>query len=257
MTSTAYAASSTYAARSTQRFYVWMAVTFMAIAVLGFVPTYWLPMARGTLAVPPIIHIHGVVFFTWIALYIVQTWLGATGNWSRHREVGVVGVSLATAMLIVGLAATAASIKLGEARGFAAAARQFSVVSVTAVVVFAVLVATAVVNVRNPGLHKRLMLVATASLLQAPIGRVFATLAGVRPDGPHRPPPVAVTINPGLVADLLIVVAMVRDKRTQGRVHPAYWIAGGCVLAVQLLRVPLSATHAWMRVTDWVVAVVP
>jgi hypothetical protein len=257
MTSTVYAASSTFAARRTQRFYVWMAVTFMAIAVLGFVPTYWLPMTRGTLAVPPIIHIHGVVFFAWIALYIVQTWLGATGNWSRHREVGVVGVSLATAMLIVGLATAATSMKLNDARGFDVAGRQFSIVSVTAILLFAVLVAIALVNVRNPGVHKRLMLVATASLLQAPIGRVFATLAGVRPGGPHRPPPVGVTIAPGLVADLLIAVAMIRDWRTQGRVHPAYWIAGGCVLAVQLLRVPLSTTHMWMGVTDWVVAILP
>jgi hypothetical protein len=29
------------------------------------------------------------------------------------------------------------------------------------------------------------------------------------------------------------------------------------VLAVQLLRVPLSTTDAWMRVTDWLVALSP
>jgi hypothetical protein len=98
------------------------------------------------------------------------------------------------------------------------------------------------------------MLVATASLLQAPVGRVFAFIFGRTV---HRvgPPPIAVTVQPGLVIDLLIVAGMIHDRRTSGRVHPAYWFGGGAVLAVQLLRVPLAGTQAWMRVTDWLVAV--
>ena len=50
---------------------------------------------------------------------------------------------------------------------------------------------------------------------------------------------------------------MVHDRRTRGRVHPAYWVAGGVALAVQLLRVPLSGTAGWLRVTDWMLALAP
>lgn len=32
-----------------ERFYVRMAATFVAIAVIGFAPTYWIPLFRGTL----------------------------------------------------------------------------------------------------------------------------------------------------------------------------------------------------------------
>jgi hypothetical protein len=35
-----------------------MAATFVAIAVIGFTPTYWAPMARGTLSVSPLVHLH-------------------------------------------------------------------------------------------------------------------------------------------------------------------------------------------------------
>jgi hypothetical protein len=59
---------------------------------------------------------------------------------------------------------------------------------------------------------------------------------------------------PGIVADLLLIPGMIHDWRTRGRVHPVYWIAGVVVVAVQVLRVPLSTTAAWMRVTDWLLA---
>jgi hypothetical protein len=242
----------TRAVEDTERFYVRMAATFVAVAVIGFAPTYWVPMARGTLSVPPIVHIHGLLFFGWTLLFWAQTSLAAGGRLPRHRELGVVGVSVATAMCFVGVAVTISSLERGSAAGFGPAARAFSVVSVTAILLFAVLVAIALVNVTKPDVHKRLMLIATASLLQAGIGRWFALF--LRPPGVNPPPPVVATVMPGLLADLLFVLGMIHDRRTRGRVHPVYWIAGGAVVAVQVLRVPLSTTSAWTRVTDWLLA---
>lgn len=60
---------------------------------------------------------------------------------------------------------------------------------------------------------------------------------------------------PGLVSDLLIVAAMMHDRRTTGRVHPVYWIAGCALVALQVLRVPLSATTAWTQIANWLLRV--
>ena len=60
-----------------------------------------------------------------------------------------------------------------------------------------------------------------------------------------------ITIPPGLLVDLLILGGMVHDWRTRGRPHPAYIIAGGITLAVQLVRVPLSISPAWLATADW------
>lgn len=234
------------------RFYVRMAATFVAIAVIGFAPTYWVPMSRGTLAVAPIVHVHAVLFFGWTLLFWVQTALAADGRLTRHRELGVAAVAVATSMCFVGMAVTVSSLRRADAAGFGAAGRAFSAVSVTAIALFAGLVAIALVNVRNPDVHKRLMLVATASLLQAGVGRWFALF--LRPPDALGPPPVAVTVMPGLLSDLLIVAGIIHDRRTRGRVHPAYWIVGAAVVAVQVLRVPLSSTRAWTHVTDWLIA---
>jgi hypothetical protein len=242
-------------ADQSDRFYTRMAATFVAVAVVGFAPTYWLPMARGTLVVSPIVHLHALLFFGWTVLFWRQTSLAASGKLTRHRELGVAGVAIATAMVFVGMATAISTMKRGDAAGFGQAARAFSIVSFTAIIVFAVLIAVALVNVGKSDVHKRLMLVATASLLQAGIGRWFQLF--LRPPGAVGLPPVAVTVVPGLVADLLIVAGMIHDRDTRGRVHPAYWAGGACVLAVQLLRVPLSTTEAWLSVTNWLIALCP
>jgi hypothetical protein len=242
-----------------QRFYVGMSATFVAIAVIGFAPTYWVPLFSGSLAVPPITHLHAIFFYGWTLLLLRQTWLAASGEIGRHRELGVAGVALATGMLFVGLDAAATSLRHAEAAGFGDAARPFAIVSVTAIVLFAVLVTIALLNVRKPEVHKRLMLVATASMLQAAVGRWFLLFLAPRAASAAAvsPPPVFVTVIPGLVVDLLIVAAMIHDRRTIGRVHRVYWTAGAVVVAVQVLRVPLSATHAWGQIVQALVAFFP
>ncbi len=240
-----------------RHFYVRMAAASAAVAVIGFAPTYWVPLARGTLNVQPIFHAHAAVFYGWTLLFLVQAWLAANRKLTRHREWGVFGVALATTMCFVGMAAAIASLKESTADGFGDAARAFSILPVSGVVFFAALFTLALVYVRKPETHRRLMVVATVSLLQAAVGRwVLIFLAPVLLDGgPVGPPPVFVTILPGLLSDLLIVAGMIHDRRTIGRVHPVYWIAGGALVGLQILRVPLSATPAWTRIADWLLGV--
>ena len=246
---------------SGQRFYVSMAGACLTVAVLGFAPTYFIPMVRGTLNVSPITHLHGLLFFGWTGLFLAQAWLAGERKFTRHRELGVIGVSLATGMCFVGLGAAIATLKRFEPTPMADAARAFAIVPVTGIVFFVVLVATALLKVRQSETHKRLLLVATISLLNAAVGRWFAVLLptsdGLPVTVPIPPPPVVISLLPALVADLLIVAAMIHDRRTRGTVHRVYWIAGGALVALQFLRVPLSATRLWSRAAESLVALSP
>jgi hypothetical protein len=240
------------------QFYVHMAIACAVVAVVGFAPTYWSPFLRGTLDVAPITHLHALFFYGWLALLIAQTRLAARGQLTRHRELGVAGVALATGMCFVGITIGIHSIKEHATTGFADAARAFSIVPFSGIALFAVLFACSLVNVRRPDLHKRLMLVATISLLQAAVGRwVLLLLAPVASNGSGGPPPVFVTVLPGVISDVLLVVAMLHDRRTLGHVHRIYWISGGALLATQLLRVPISTTTAWTAVANAIVALAP
>lgn len=239
-----------------QRFYFHMSLVCLGVAVAGFAPTYWLPMARGALEVSLITHVHALFAYAWVLLFVAQASLASSGRIALHRELGVAGVAIATALFFTGTGTAINSIKRMEVLGHGEAARSFSFVSISGIVLFAALFAIALLNVRRPDVHRRLMLVNTAGLLQAAVGRWFVLF--LAPDrATAGPPPVFVTVMPGLVVDLIVVAGMIHDRRTRGRVHPAYWAAGGALLAVQLLRVPASTSAAWIRVSDWLVALSP
>jgi len=229
-----------------RRFYVGMAWAFVLIAFGGFVPTYWAKLADGSFGGHPILHIHGTLFFGWTLFFLAQTWLVAAGRTPDHRTWGVAGVSLATAMGFTVVLAAINSIKVAETLGMGDQARRFSVVSLTALALFAVLFAAAIANVRRPEVHKRLMILAMIPLMQAATARVFMTLFS--PPGAVGPPPVIVAVPPGLLVDLLVVAAMIYDWRTRGRPHPVYLIGLPAIVAQQLLCVPLGGSDAWMQV---------
>ena len=245
-----------------ERFYVGMALTCLAVGLLGFAPTYWAPLSRGTLTVSPITHLHGLVFYGWLLFFLAQTSLVASGRVGYHRELGLAGVALATSMFFLGMGVSIHRIEALEAAGFGEAGRRFAVVPMTNIAFFIVLFAIAVRYVRRPAVHKRLVLVATVALLQAPVARWTRLLfAPAQPEpliGALPPfPSVTFSTIPALLIDVLVVVAMVHDRRTNGRVHPAYWAAGGALLATQLARIPISQTDAWVALTHRIAALAP
>jgi FtsH-binding integral membrane protein len=233
--------------------YVYLAYGCALIAVAGFTPTYWAPVAMGRFTGPPILHLHGLLFSAWMVFFIVQTTLVATGRTERHRALGLLGVSLATAMLLVGLAAALHSVRLGIALGLEAQNRAFSIVPISIVVFFACTVAVAVANVSHPDVHKRLMLVATISLLPPAFARLIALGAGV-PFSPGHPPPLAFSLLPSFASDLPLIAAIAWDRRKHARFDRTYLIAGACLIALQIIRVPVGSTTAWYKVTDWLLA---
>jgi len=223
-----------------------MALACAAVAFLGFAPTFFLPLAAGKFSAPPSVHVHSIVFFAWSLYFVYQAWLPASGQTGRHRSVGIIGVSLATAMTIFGFLAGVNSMQRSAAIGQTDAGIAFSIVPWSGILFFAVVFAIGIAMVRRPEVHKRLMLLAGISILDAAVARWFMTfLAPPGPPGPPGPPPVAVTIPPAFVAYLLLVVAIVHDWRTRGRPHAVYVIGGLVLIAVKLLNLPISETHAW------------
>lgn len=238
------------------RFFFHAALGTVLVAFLGFTPTYFVPLAKGAYAAPPIVHLHAIVFFVWTLFFACQTWLVSSGRTVRHRDWGLLGISLATAMLFLGLMTAVQTTRRAEAAGFLADGKHFMIVPVGNMVGFAILFALAILFVKHKDIHKRLMLVATASILDAAIARWFLTFLAPPPvPGASPVPPLFVTVPPALLADLFIVAGMVFDWRTRGRIHPAYFWAGGAVLALQLLRVPLATSPAWDAVAVWLMRV--
>ena len=237
--------------------YFWMAVAMAATGLLGFAPTFWIPLAHGH-HTGPVIAIHGGLMTLWMLFFVFQTWLVNAGDVARHRALGLLGISLATLVVVFGVLAAIDQSHRAALAGNLPAGFAFMIVPMTTVVMYGGFTAAAVVNIRRSEWHKRLMLVGTASVMSAPVARPFAFFLGMQghlpvPAGMPSPPRPVDGLSPdSFVALLFIVVPLIHDWRARGRPHPAYWLALAVHLAVRVAMGPLSTTPAWQAVAHFV-----
>ncbi len=232
----------------------WRRLAWLITPWLGFLPSYFVPMARGTFQGEPIIHVHGMIMFSWLLFFFIQTLLVARGKVLAHRTWGVLGVSIYTAMVFLTMAIVSMRIAQaslpGQPAGIAHDMRAFEWISVGAFVLGIPTFVLAIVYVKRPEIHKRLMLLVNIGLLGAPIARWFkfflappvSHIAVSWPAGlPHvSTPPVFFGIPPSLVADIPLIVAIIYDWRTRGRPHPVYLWGGAAGLLFLATLVPVA-----------------
>ena len=155
-------------------------------------------------------------------------------------------------MVFTGVTVTIHSRQQGLAAGLDTRAREFAIVPFTTILLFAGFFVAAIVNVRRPVVRMRLMLTATIWLLTPAFGRIVLLVLAPRGTvfGALDPPPVARSLLPSLLVDLVFSVAFIHDWRERGRPHRAYIAAGALMVSVEIGRVVLAHTAAWHAVTD-------
>jgi hypothetical protein len=228
-------------------FFVGMAGVFLLLVFLGFAPSYYL---RGIVRpyaplVPPtpLVHLHALLFSSWVALFVVQTGLVAARRTDLHRRLGVLGVVLASAMILVG---TLTALRQA-ARGSGPPSLPpltWLAVPFFDILVFAVLVGAALALRRKPQSHKRLMFVTMVALMSPAIGRM----------------PTPSFLNDYVVTfvlpDLGLLALAAWDLRASGRVHRVTVLAGGFLIMSQVVRVLIWSSAPWLAFARWAVALV-
>lgn len=228
--------------RAERRFFSGMAWAILLLAIVGFARTYFLrpvlpPPTPALPSLTPLIHLHGALFSGWVIFLLVQVRLVAARRTDLHRRLGIGGAVLAALMVVVG---TLTALN-GAVRGvapFGVEPRRFLIVPLFAIVLFALFVTAGIVARRDPQRHKRYMLLATIALLPPAIAR-WVLLLGLGP-------PVVFAI-----ATLLLVPLVVWDLRMLRRLHPVTLWAGLLLVVSGPLRLLLSQTGAWLRISDW------
>lgn len=225
--------------QGTRRFYVGVAIAVLITVFLGFSRSYFLKGYFGTPELSLYVHIHGLVFTSWVLLFLAQTTLVATGRADLHRKLGMGGAVLAALLLIVGTTTAVLRVKGGGSSPIPGVPPlSFLAVPLFDMVVFAILISAGLVLRNRPDTHKRLMTLATIALMSAPIARI----PGVLRAGP-----------PGFfgLTDLFIVAMLVYDLATRRKVHPATIWGGLVIVASQPLRLMISGTPAWLAFAGW------
>ncbi len=147
------------------RFYVLFALVAATAALVGFSTTYFIPMARQQFAGPVIAHLHGLLFFTWIGLLLVQAVLARQRRLRAHQRLGLAALPLAAAMAAAGLGVGMFAVRRDLAAGAGEAAYSQLVGVVAAMLFLLLFVAVAWAMRRRPDWHKRMILLATIAVL--------------------------------------------------------------------------------------------
>lgn len=228
------------AGRSDDRFfYVGMAMAMAATVFAGFAPTFY--VRPGTLpTLSTLLIVHGALFTCWMLLFVAQTSLIAAHRVDLHRRLGIGAAVLAPAMVAIGIAAAVDALRRGVAPLPGIDPRSFFAIPAGAMIAFAILVSAGLLNRANSPAHKRLMLLATISILEAAIARWPVPLI-------HQSGPPAFF---GLT-DLFVVVAIAYDFYSRRRVHPTYLWGGLLIIVLQALRLLISDTTGWLAFADW------
>ncbi|WP_293992798.1 hypothetical protein [Sphingomonas sp.] len=207
-----------------------MAVWFILIVLVGFVPDSMMKTAMvkaGARApFPARLHIHAVLMGSFLLLLLAQTLMVATDRCSLHKRVGIAAFVLVPALVIAGLilAPTMFHQVWGGAHFGPPAAQKalmpmvpvienILLLQINAGVLFAVFIGVAL-RARStlPGMHKRMMFLATAVPLGAAIDRML-WLPSSMPASPWATDVyILLAVSPMFVWDL------VRNQR----VHEAY-----------------------------------
>jgi hypothetical protein len=139
----------------------------------GFAKNYYLRAWLGTLPIPVLVWVHGLVMTSWVLLFLAQTFLVAKRRIDLHRKLGVGGAVLATIVVGLGVATIAGSIARQHLNTSAeSAALAFVAFDGISLLLFGGLVAAAIRLRFRPQVHKRLMLMAMVSLFPPALGRI-------------------------------------------------------------------------------------
>ena len=224
-------ASVSSGASSRHAFYVSMAIVSALVVLVGFGPTYYFKPIMTSPSLPILTHVHGAVFTVWLLLFGIQTTLVARHRTDIHRRLGPFGGVLAIAMIVLGLMMATVRARRGDIGGFKDAQTLFAF-EFGDMVVFAILVAAALYQRRQPEAHKRLMLTATVSLLIAALGR-WPVVGGPRAL---------------LLFVVLLLVGPIYDRVALGRIHRVYLWAVPFVIVAVPVRIAFGSTGIWHSV---------
>lgn len=233
--------------------YVFTAMSFVAIVLAGFIPDSVDKMAAVAVGKRPpfplVLHFHAVLMGSFMLLLLTQTWLAATGRLAWHTKLGVSAAVIVPALVVAGFMVAptiyqetmqAAQNAPPEARDQlqAALARKENILlnQIRMGLLFPLFLTIALMARRTqPGLHKRMTILATAVVL----GPAIVRIPGLPTTFPASP----------VATDLYTLVAIAPmfawDVVRNGFVHKAYLIWAGITLPCVLATYALWDTLWW------------
>ncbi len=226
--------------------YTIVGILGLAAVLIGFLKTFIIPVSNAAFHAPAIVYIHGLFSFCWVVFFLGQAYLIKAENWTLHMTMGIVGLLIA-----VGVAGTIPfagvyEVEKGLANGLGETAVSTIVGTFTAALLFLGLVLAGLYYRKKPEVHKRLILLATITLLWP----AWFRFRHYFPSVPN--PEIWFAI---VLADSLIVFAWIWEKVANGKIHPTLLYVGSLVIAEHTFEALAFDSTPWRAVANQLYAV--
>jgi hypothetical protein len=220
-------------------FFFWMTLLMAFFVFGGFGLTYFFPLAAGTFPpAPPVVHLHGFVYSTWMILLVLQAGLVNVRNVRLHRSIGMYCIAHAMSVILMG-----ALITILGASGFRGGPAPHGItLGVFAITGFALLFILAIRNTRNPDVHRRLILFAILPILPPGIHRLYMVPFGIS----YFP-----LIPMYITLDLMAIAIIMQEWRTSGAINKYTWIGAGWIVLQQVLHATFGMSQYAIEMTYW------
>lgn len=224
--------------RAENMFFTCMSLVLLATVLVGFARSYFLAGVMRAHLPNVLIHIHAALFTTWIIVLVTQAMLISGYRPDLHRKLGLIGFALACLMTIVGVMAATDSLRRIKMVG-PIDMRTFYAVPLFDIIVFAVLIFFAYRWRHDPAAHKRLILIASITIVDAATGRYPLTKIT------HLP-----YLN-DVFTQFYTVLLAAFDLWSLKRIHRATLSAGLFSIVMLLIAIPVGSTRPWMAFANW------
>jgi hypothetical protein len=212
-------------------FYLCMSLAFATLVIVGFSRTVNANLIGAHPPRPLLLWIHGAAFSTWVVFFIAQSALVRARKVSVHRLLGWFGAALAGLMVVLGFTIAVVMVRFDTLVLQQKGVDAFLSVPFVDMIIFGSCIALAISWRKKPEYHRRLVFIATCSLMDAAIGRFDFMFNNA-------------LFFPAL--DCLILLGVLRDWIVDKRVHKVYLYALPSLFVLQSL-----AVYAWKINPPW------
>ena len=220
-------------------FFTSMIVIMLCSVFFGFAHSYFLAGVYNAPPLTPILHVHGGVFSLWMLVLLTQTTLVSAGRVDLHRKLGMAGFVLACLMVVLGVLATADSLGKASYLPHPPDHLAFTIVPISSIFLFAVLIGLAYRARKDSSKHKRLVVLAMT-------GPLLAAIARWPIPGLYRNIALA-----SLISFVFILALVLYDLWSTHKIHRATLWGGLFVVLVSETRGMIGATEFWHTFARW------
>ncbi len=216
------------------------AVGFPLIVFIGYFRSYYASFLFDVPSVAnALVHAHGLVMSAWVLYFTAQILLIRTRNVKLHMTMGFIGIALAAAVVIVGMA-TAYDAQL--VRGAAPPGvnpHAFFILPLSDMLLFVIFFTAAIYYRKRPAEHKSLMLMTAIAFVPAALFRL-----------PVVAPEYMLLWAFGTPA-LLAATILGWHTWKHGKLNKVFAAAVAAVFAAIPLRVLVMESSPWLAFVGW------